>query len=78
MKRIQPLIAVALGLTVGITITITGCASSGQNSKPTKANDQPAQKSANPVQYYCPMHPEVMQDKPGTCPKCGMELLEKQ
>jgi Cu+-exporting ATPase len=24
--------------------------------------------------YTCPMHPEVVQDKPGTCPKCGMEL----
>lgn len=24
--------------------------------------------------YYCPMHPEVMSDKPGICPKCGMDL----
>ena len=24
--------------------------------------------------YTCPMHPEVRQDKPGTCPKCGMAL----
>jgi uncharacterized membrane protein YraQ (UPF0718 family) len=24
--------------------------------------------------YTCPMHPEVMQDHPGRCPKCGMEL----
>ncbi|WP_162144109.1 HlyD family efflux transporter periplasmic adaptor subunit [Sporocytophaga myxococcoides] len=24
--------------------------------------------------YYCPMHPEVVSDKPGTCPKCGMDL----
>lgn len=23
------------------------------------------------------MHPEVQQDKPGTCPKCGMKLVEK-
>jgi Cu+-exporting ATPase len=24
--------------------------------------------------YTCPMHPEVVQDRPGSCPKCGMAL----
>src|SRR5262245_64472948 len=24
--------------------------------------------------YTCPMHPEVRQDHPGACPKCGMGL----
>ena len=24
--------------------------------------------------YTCPMHPEIKQDKPGDCPKCGMHL----
>ena len=24
--------------------------------------------------YTCPMHPEVQQDNPGACPKCGMAL----
>ncbi|MDE2598432.1 MAG: heavy metal translocating P-type ATPase [Rhodocyclaceae bacterium] len=24
--------------------------------------------------YTCPMHPEIRQDKPGNCPKCGMTL----
>ena len=26
-------------------------------------------------QYTCPMHPEILQDKPGSCPKCGMALV---
>lgn len=27
--------------------------------------------------YTCPMHPEVISDKPGECPKCGMDLILK-
>ncbi|MFQ6070303.1 MAG: heavy metal-binding domain-containing protein [Candidatus Aminicenantales bacterium] len=27
--------------------------------------------------YTCPMHPEVKSDKPGKCPKCGMNLEKK-
>jgi hypothetical protein len=39
----------------------------------------PAQeKPAANVVYTCPMHPEVIRDKPGTCPKCGMALVKKQ
>jgi len=26
------------------------------------------------TRYTCPMHPEVIQDHPGNCPKCGMAL----
>jgi len=26
------------------------------------------------MSYTCPMHPEVQQPEPGTCPKCGMAL----
>ncbi|HWZ34622.1 MAG TPA: heavy metal-binding domain-containing protein [Mucilaginibacter sp.] len=36
-------------------------------------------KKAKPakVQYTCTMHPEVISDKPGKCPKCGMTLVKK-
>ncbi|MFZ5844706.1 MAG: copper-transporting P-type ATPase [Pseudomonadota bacterium] len=39
----------------------------------------PAAGSSVPVaevatEYTCPMHPEVRQNKPGLCPKCGMTL----
>src|SRR3989344_5105449 len=28
--------------------------------------------------YTCPMHPEIVQDKPGMCPECGMSLIPQK
>lgn len=36
-----------------------------------------ATNQATAQQYTCPMHPEVVKDAPGDCPKCGMKLVEK-
>lgn len=30
---------------------------------------------AHHPQYTCPMHPEIIKDAPGQCPKCGMNLV---
>jgi len=30
------------------------------------------------IEYTCPMHPEVISDQPGNCPKCGMTLMPKE
>lgn len=37
----------------------------------------PAQKDSADS-YSCPMHPEVVADKPGRCPRCGMNLEKKR
>lgn len=36
----------------------------------------PVEAAAKPAGaiYTCPMHPEIRQDHPGSCPKCGMTL----
>ena len=31
--------------------------------------------NASKAKYTCPMHPEIVQDKPGDCPICGMDLV---
>ncbi len=41
--------------------------------KPTQAEDLPTD-----VEYTCPMHPEVVQIGPGSCPICGMALEPKE
>lgn len=43
---------------------------------PAVAADAPASQSG--VLYTCVMHPEVIADKPGKCPKCGMTLVVKK
>lgn len=36
-----------------------------------------ATRAAGRATYVCPMHPEVVADKPGLCPKCNMKLEPK-
>ena len=42
--------------------------------KPSHAEAEPAAPVNASAIYTCPMHPEVRQVGPGTCPKCGMAL----
>ena len=43
-------------------------------SNPVNTEPVTAEINATGTIYTCPMHPEVRQDKPGVCPKCGMSL----
>jgi len=65
MKWILPsLLTLAVAL---VAFAVTGC---------SKSDDH----SGHAHQYTCPMkeHSDVMSDKPGNCPKCGMKLVEKK
>jgi Cu+-exporting ATPase len=39
-----------------------------------KREPNPVSPASGKTIYTCPMHPEVQQDHPGNCPKCGMTL----
>jgi len=61
-----------------VSLTLTGCADSSPNDTPSPTTNQAAPTNGQTVQYTCSMHPEIVQDKPGDCPKCGMKLVEKR
>jgi hypothetical protein len=41
----------------------------------TASEQQQEKEQAGRKKYTCPMHPEVVMDHPGQCPKCGMTLV---
>lgn len=68
MRRMSLLVAglvvVALGLAIGLT------------RSPSDPAQRPASPADRPKQLWtCGMHPQVIQDHPGRCPICGMELV---
>ena len=46
-----------------VLITAAGCGEQGH------------EHAAGQTQYTCPMHPQIVQDAPGTCPVCNMDLV---
>ena len=44
----------------------------------TKQKSKPKKQKIEAMVYTCSMHPEVVSNKPGNCPKCGMKLVKKE
>jgi multidrug efflux pump subunit AcrA (membrane-fusion protein) len=36
-----------------------------------------AHSAHSDVEYFCPMHPQIVRDEPGDCPICGMKLEKR-
>ena len=69
---------ISLSLAVAFSCaTLTACGPQTER-RPEKAAGAAkigTEKSAPVETYYaCPMHPNVRQTTPGTCPECGMSL----
>jgi Cu(I)/Ag(I) efflux system membrane fusion protein len=69
MKKKMKGIKIHLVALLGIAALISAC------SNPKQAPLEVVAKSA--VQYTCPMHPQILEDHPGSCPICGMTLVKK-
>ncbi|MEK7775569.1 MAG: efflux RND transporter periplasmic adaptor subunit [Candidatus Zixiibacteriota bacterium] len=48
--------------------------SGAESRKQETSTEVSVSVTAQPGQYTCPMHPEVISDTMGQCPKCGMNL----
>jgi hypothetical protein len=50
-----------------------------KDSKPGEKSAVPTSSPATMAMLYtCVMHPEIVRDQPGKCPKCGMKLVAKK
>ncbi|TGQ65613.1 heavy metal translocating P-type ATPase [Mesorhizobium sp. M00.F.Ca.ET.186.01.1.1] len=59
----------------GFYFCSAGCKAKFEAAPQTYLGDRPAPVPApTGTQYTCPMHPEIIRDKPGSCPICGMAL----
>lgn len=54
----------------------TGAAADSSATSATP-NDTTTTAPAGAMAYACPMHPEVVSNQPGKCPKCHMDLVKK-
>jgi Cu(I)/Ag(I) efflux system membrane fusion protein len=59
-----------------IAVTLFAC-SQGKQADEHAAHDHTKEEAAAPKKYTCPMHPNVVQDGPGKCSVCGMDLVPK-
>lgn len=50
------------------------CRSKFKEDTKSYLSSEPATELIQGPVYTCPMHPEIRQDHPGSCPKCGMAL----
>ncbi|ESY63888.1 heavy metal translocating P-type ATPase [Mesorhizobium sp. M0051] len=59
----------------GFYFCSAGCQAKFEAEPQKYLGDRPApQAMPKGTQYTCPMHPEIIRDKPGSCPICGMAL----
>ena len=48
------------------------------NKSDTPQQNHSKKTEVKKLEYICPMHPEILSEKPGMCPLCGMDLVEKE
>lgn len=66
------LILVFSGLVVGYWDTIAN-----YYEKYTRPRNVAETVLVSSIEYFCPMHPNVIRDAPGSCPICGMPLSQR-
>jgi hypothetical protein len=80
-KQISAILTSAIVLSVSVTAQVGAMESPAVASHPLRDLNRPdddyehEQQHKKIQKYTCLMHPEVVTDHPGNCPKCGMKLV---
>ncbi len=81
MKKAALLSIIAFGAVAFASAGMIGAthhADYSVKSLSVRISDQEKKDTTVKTVYTCSMHPEVIQDKPGKCPKCGMNLIARE
>ncbi|MBB5015976.1 efflux RND transporter periplasmic adaptor subunit [Rehaibacterium terrae] len=62
---------------LALLLILAACGRTPHEPHPAAVGD-PVAVAAPVAGYVCPMHPQVVDDRPGTCPICGMDLVERR
>ncbi len=57
---------------IALASVLTACKGKSEDTQTVE------QKNEAKTEYVCPMHPDQVSDKPGTCAICKMDLVEKK
>ncbi|WP_322521349.1 efflux RND transporter periplasmic adaptor subunit [Guyparkeria halophila] len=67
---------------MGINPAISSVMAADQGDQTDHDNHDHAQSASDGgdtvTRWTCPMHPQIVEEEPGSCPICGMDLVEKE
>jgi membrane fusion protein, copper/silver efflux system len=69
VRSILPIASCQLLIAYCLLLILFSCKESTEHQHLTATQDEV---------YTCPMHPQIIRDKPGNCPICGMKLVKKE
>jgi Cu(I)/Ag(I) efflux system membrane fusion protein len=66
-----------IGLLVAVMLLAAYWDDVAEHVKRWRRPASPESAAHGATEYFCPMHPQVVRDEPGTCPICGMPLSQR-
>ena len=77
MKKLFAVLSIVLFLFAALT-SCQQAKDKDEQTESTESMDTTSNEKMAQVQYTCTMHPEVLENESGKCPKCGMDLVKKE